>query len=84
LPQRSFSLDWGNPDWSAADQFRRLRLFLAAYGPGPIESEVIETAIRRQDTPLRAIRREIEMTVDLAALHHLEAEEIIQGAHHDH
>lgn len=41
-------LDWGNPDWSAADQVRRLHLFLVAYGPGPTESEVIESAVRRQ------------------------------------
>jgi len=41
-------LDWGNPDWSAADQTRRLHLFLAAYGPGPTAPEIIKSAIRRQ------------------------------------
>ena len=41
-------LDWGNLDWSAIDQLRRLRLFLAAYGRGPTESEVVSMAIRRQ------------------------------------
>ena len=41
-------LDWGNPDLSAADQIRRLRLFLAAYGPEPTQTDVIESALRRQ------------------------------------
>jgi len=41
-------LDLGSPDWTAADQLRRLRLFLAAYGPGPTEPEVIASAIQRQ------------------------------------
>jgi hypothetical protein len=41
-------LDWGNPEWSAAHQLSRLRSFLAAYGPGPTEPEVIASAIQRQ------------------------------------
>ena len=41
-------LDWGNADWSAADQRRRLQLFLSAYGPGPTEADIIESALRRQ------------------------------------
>jgi hypothetical protein len=47
-------MDWGNREWSAADQFRRLRLFLSAYEPGPTESEVIESAIRRQKIVMAA------------------------------
>jgi aminoglycoside phosphotransferase (APT) family kinase protein len=47
-------LDWGNTEWSAADQLRRLRLFLSSYGPGPTESEVIESAIRRQSIVMAA------------------------------
>ena len=41
-------LDLGNPDRSAEDQFRRLRLFLAAYGPGPSEAEVLDAVLERQ------------------------------------
>jgi hypothetical protein len=47
-------LDWGNTEWSAADQLRRLRLFLSSYGPGPTESEVIESAIGRQSIVMAA------------------------------
>jgi Ser/Thr protein kinase RdoA (MazF antagonist) len=47
-------LDWGNTAWSAADQFRRLRLFLSSYGPEPTQSEVIEAAVRRQSIVMAA------------------------------
>jgi hypothetical protein len=41
-------LDLGNPDCSAEEQVRRLRVFLAAYGSGPSEAEVIDAALERQ------------------------------------
>jgi hypothetical protein len=41
-------LDLGDPDRSAEKQIRRLRVFLAAYGPGPSEAEVIRSALERQ------------------------------------
>jgi Phosphotransferase enzyme family len=41
-------LDLGNPDRSAEEQVRRLRVFLAAYGSGPSEAEVIGAALERQ------------------------------------
>jgi thiamine kinase-like enzyme len=41
-------LDLGNPNRSAEEQLRRLRLFLAAYGSGPSEADVIAAAIERQ------------------------------------
>ncbi|HKH80856.1 MAG TPA: phosphotransferase [Methylovirgula sp.] len=41
-------LDLGNPDRSTAEQVRRLRVFLAAYGSGPSEAEVIAAALERQ------------------------------------
>ena len=64
-------LDWGNPDWSGADQLRRLRLFLAAYGRGPAESEVIESALLRQSIVIAAGERTAEerMTAWAMACH---------------
>jgi len=50
-------LDWGNPNWSADDQMRRLRLLLTAYGPGPTESEVVMMAVRRQAIVMAAGHR---------------------------
>jgi aminoglycoside phosphotransferase (APT) family kinase protein len=41
-------LDLGDPDRSAEEQIRRLRVFLAAYGPGPSEAEVISSTLERQ------------------------------------
>jgi len=41
-------LDLGNPDRSAEEQVQRLRVFLAAYGSGPSEAEVIGAALERQ------------------------------------
>ena len=41
-------LDLGNSGASAAEQVRRLRVFLAAYGPVPSEAEVIGATFIRQ------------------------------------
>jgi hypothetical protein len=41
-------LDLGNSGASAAEQVRRLRVFLAAYGPVPSETEVIGATFLRQ------------------------------------
>jgi hypothetical protein len=41
-------LDLGNPDYSADEQVRRLRVFLAAYGSNPSEAEVIGASLDRQ------------------------------------
>lgn len=41
-------LDLGNSDYSPTEQVRRLRLFLAAYGPVPSEVEVIGATLIRQ------------------------------------
>ena len=50
-------LDWGNREWPAAIQQNRLRVFLAAYGPGPTESEVVASAIERQSIVVAAGHR---------------------------
>ncbi len=50
-------LDWGNADWSAATQLRRLRTFLGAYGTGPSELAVIAAAIQRQTLAVEAGHR---------------------------
>jgi len=41
-------LDLGNPEHSANEQLRRLRLFAAAYGSGPSEAQIIGATLERQ------------------------------------
>jgi Phosphotransferase enzyme family len=41
-------LDLGNPDRFAKEQVRRLRVFLAAYGLGPSEAQIIGATLERQ------------------------------------